>query len=77
MSIIHTFTPGQGEEMAAREKEQRIEHLMQMAAKRMGRKELAMGWQAWSDLYFEGARRKRMLQQAAARLARPKVRSRA
>jgi len=59
------------EAQAAADKEQRVEHLTAMAAKRMGKKELSMGWQAWSDLYWEKARRKRMLQSAGARLTRP------
>ena len=58
---------------AAQDKERRVEHLTDMAARRMGKKELAMGWQAWSELYLGGKRRQRMLAQAGARLARPKL----
>ena len=58
---------------AAQDKEKRVEHLIGMAARRMGKKELASGWQAWSDRYHGGKRRHRMLAQAGARLARPKL----
>ena len=61
----------QVEAQQAAEREARIEHLTQMAARRMGKKELSMGWQAWCDLYEEQTRRKRMLLQASARLTRP------
>ena len=61
------------EEREAEQKEQRIEHLTQMAARRMGKKELSMGWQAWSESYWEGARRRRLLAQAGSKLARPKL----
>ena len=58
---------------AAQDKEKRVEHLIGMAARRMGKKELASGWQEWSDMYHSGKRRHRMLAQAGARLARPKL----
>ena len=61
------------EEKEAREREARIEHLTEMAAKRMGKKELAMGWQAWSDVYWGRVRTQRMLEQVFVRLQRPKL----
>ena len=49
-------------EKAAKEKEKRVEHLAQMAAKRLGKKELARGWEAWRDAWEEKGRHRRMLQ---------------
>ena len=60
------------EEREARTRERRIEHLSALAARRMGKKELAMGWQAWSELYHEKVHQKSVLRQAALRLQRPK-----
>ena len=53
------------------EKEKRIAHLQQMAAKRMMQAGLTKGWQTWLDMYLEHERQKRMLAAAAGRLARP------
>jgi len=61
------------EEKEQREKEQRVEHLTEMAAKRMGKKELSMGWQAWSELYWDRVRNRQMLVQVVNRLQRPKM----
>ena len=63
----------QMEEKAAEEKEARVEHLGQMAARRLGKKELASGWETWADAYWEDVRRRRMLKQAGAKLSRPKL----
>jgi hypothetical protein len=60
------------EEREARTRERRVEHLSALAARRMGRKELAMGWQAWSELYREKVHQRTVLRQAAMRLQRPK-----
>ena len=40
-------------EEAARDKEKRVEHLTQMAVRRMGKKGLSMGFETWADQYFE------------------------
>ena len=53
------------------EKEKRVAHLQQMAARRMGQQGLAAGWSTWQDQYLEAARQKRMLAAAGARLQRP------
>jgi len=53
------------------EKEKRVAHLQQMAARRMGQQGLAMGWTAWQEQYLDAARQKRMLAAAGARLMRP------
>ena len=47
---------------AAQDKEKRVEHLTGMAARRMGQKELAMGWQAWSELYHVKVHQRNLLQ---------------
>ena len=61
------------EEEAAREKEKRVEHLSQMAARRMGKKELSMGFETWAEMYYEMTRNKRLLMAAGSRLAKPKL----
>ena len=53
------------------EKEKRIAHLQQMAAKRMMQAGLTKGWQTWLDMYLEHERHKRMLASAAGRLMKP------
>jgi Ca2+-binding EF-hand superfamily protein len=55
----------------AREKEKRVEHLCDMIARRMLRKDLTRGWTAWKDMWEEEARRKRMLTHACASLKNP------
>ncbi len=60
------------EEKEARERERRVEHLSALAARRMGKKELAMGWQAWADMYAEKVHQRQVLRQVAMRLQRPK-----
>ena len=61
---------GQGgaSEYARRQREKQIEHLTQMAARRMGRQQLWRGWRAWMDLFLESRRRERVLCGAASRL---------
>ena len=61
------------EEKEERDKERRIEHLTTMAARRLGKRELAMGWQTWSDLYRERVLTQKMLKQVVVRLQRPKL----
>jgi hypothetical protein len=63
----------QAEEQAAYEKEKRVEHLSQMAARRMGKKEISMGFEAWAEMYYERQRQKRLLTAAGARLSKPKL----
>ena len=53
------------------QKELRLAHLQQMAAKRMMQAGLTKGWQTWLDLYEERQRSMRMLAAAAGRLSRP------
>ena len=60
-------------ERARREREKQIEHLTQMAARRMGRRELARGWGGWLDVYLERVHKRNLLRQAAARLTKPKL----
>jgi hypothetical protein len=60
-------------EEAEREKEKRVEHLSQMAARRLGKKEIAMGFSTWSEMYYEAQRRKRLLLAAGAKIMKPKL----
>ena len=55
------------------DKEKRVEHLTQMAVRRMGKKEISRGFEAWADMYFEEQRRKRLLVAVGAKLAKPKL----
>ena len=71
--LTYLLTYLQMEAQAAADKEARIEHLTQMAARRMGKKELAMGFEGWAEMALEVTRRRRLLQQAGARLVRPKL----
>ena len=59
------------EEQLAAEREKRIEHLKQSALRRMANAGIAVGWTAWTELYFEQKREQQLLAGAAARLARP------
>ena len=61
------------EERLEREREKRIEHTKQMALLRIMKKELARGWVAWSDAFWERQRRQRMLRNAGAKLTKPKL----
>ena len=56
---------------AEAEKEKRIAHLQQSAARRIACRDIALGFTAWQEQWEEAARRKRMLKAAGARLARP------
>ena len=53
------------------ENEKRVEHLCQMIAKRMMKKELVRGWAGWHDMWEEGRRQKRMLAHAAHTIKNP------
>ena len=53
------------------EKEKRVAHLQQQAARRIANRGIAMGFSAWQEQWEEAARQKRMLAAACARLARP------
>ena len=55
------------------EKEKRIAHLHQSAARRMGNQGILRGWTAWVDLHEEQRARRQMLASAGARLLRPKL----
>merc|ERR1719424_1491256 len=53
------------------EKEKRVEHAMQMAARRLGKQQLSKGWQTWLDGWLEQQRHKRILAASAGRLMKP------
>ena len=61
----------QMEERLAAEHEKRVQYLQQSAVRRILQAGLARGWSAWEDLYLERRRERQLLQQSAARLARP------
>ena len=61
----------QAEERMEAEKEKRVAHLQQSAARRIANRDIAMGFGAWQEQWEEAARQKRMLAAAGARLARP------
>ena len=56
---------------AKEEREKRVSHLMQVAARRVGQMALSRGWSGWHDAWSSQRRRMRMLQAAGARLQRP------
>ena len=61
------------EEKLAAEKEKRIAHTQEMAVRRIGKRDLTMGWMTWLDMHMEERRRRNLLRAAGARLAKPKV----
>ena len=63
----------QMDEKLAAEKEKRIAHTQEMAIKRIGKRDLVLGWQTWSDTYWEETRVRNMLKAAGSRLSRPKL----
>ena len=63
----------QMEEKMAQEREKRIKHVAQVAAHRIGRRDLARGWVSWYNRHVEQARVERMLRGAGSRLLKPKV----
>ena len=56
-----------------REKEKRVQHLCQMIAMRILRKDLARGWTAWLEKWEEASIQKRKLAAAASRLRTPEL----
>ena len=66
-------TKRRAEEKAARDKQQRVQHLTAMAARRMSRKDLSRGFGAWAEMVAEAVRQKRVLQAAAAKLTHPRL----
>ena len=61
------------QEQLAAERQSRIEHTVQMAVRRIGKRDLTRGWVAWSHSYLQQARVHRMLCAAGARLLKPKL----
>jgi len=61
------------EERMAKEKEKRVEHTKEMAIRRIGKRDLARGWVAWSEMYLEKRRRHNLLKNAGNKLGRPKL----
>ena len=56
---------------AASERDGRVEIIRKQAARRLQRQGLLRGWEAWQAAAQEATRQKRLMQGAAARLARP------
>ena len=63
----------QMEEKVAQEREKRIEHTAQMAARRFIKHDLTRGWASWYYPYAQRARVRMVLRGAAARLLKPKL----
>ena len=63
----------QMEERLEREKQKRIEHTQEMALRRIGKRELARGWLAWSGRTRAQAAQAHAQQAASQRLLRPKL----
>jgi hypothetical protein len=61
------------EERLAAEKEKRIEHTKEMAIRRIFRRELVRGWQAWYETYWARVREANLLKASASRLTKPKL----
>jgi hypothetical protein len=61
----------QMEEQLEAEKEKRVAHLQQQAARRIANAGIASGFTTWQEQWEEKARQKRMLAAAGSRLARP------
>ena len=53
------------------EREKRVNHLQQVAARRIGQMALSRGWGGWHDAWSGARRRQRLLKAAGARLQRP------
>ena len=55
------------------EREKRVEHLQQIAARRLGQLSLARGWTSWVTLWEEKVRVTNLLKQTTSRLLKPKM----
>ena len=53
------------------EREKRVDHLQQIAARRIGQMGLARGWGAWHEVYAQKARHQQMLKGVGARMRKP------
>ena len=62
---------GQAKAFAEQEREQRVELLARQSVRRMMSAALALGFEAWLELYETRIKNRRALQQAAARLRKP------
>ena len=63
-------------ELAAKleaEREKRVEHLQNVAARRIGKMGLARGWSGWQEMWAEKVRQRSQLKAAGGRLLRPKL----
>ena len=61
------------EERAAEARERRVEHLTQLAIRRIHRKDVARGMSAWIDMWYDVTHTRAMLARVSARLVRPKM----
>ena len=55
------------------ERQARVEHLANVGIRRIMQQGIAKGWSAWREQYLDYQRKKRLLQNAGARMARPKM----
>ena len=61
------------QEQLEQEREARVQHLANVGLRRMFQQGLARGFTAWKDQYLNYIHARRLLQQAGARLAKPKL----
>ena len=55
------------------ERERRVTHLQNVAARRIGQMELSKGWSAWLEQYQARVRCKQLLAGCTARMAKPRL----
>ena len=53
--------------------ERRVEHLTQVAARRLGKRELSLGWQTWLEMWEITSRQMRQMRAVQARMRQPLV----
>ena len=53
--------------------ERRVEHLTQVAARRLGKRELSLGWQTWLELWEIKSRQMRQMRAVQARIRHPLI----
>jgi hypothetical protein len=61
------------EEQLTKERQKRVEHIQYVAGKRLGNRQLSLGWVKWHGDYTERVRHTRVLRQAGAKLLRPRL----
>jgi hypothetical protein len=73
LAAVNQDAASEMEKMLAAEKEKRVEHLKQVAIRRIALKDLARGWVGWHGMWSEKVRQRNLLKKAGARLTKPKL----